>query len=105
MPEHITRDEATQIAERAVEGVLERLGVDTKDPIQAQADFAKLRALRRLMDDDEFQLDLAFMRRWRTNTDKITDTGIRAVAKWFFLGLLAIMALGTKDWWIKHVTG
>lgn len=103
--EHIDRGEAERIAERAVEGVLERLGVDTKDPIQAQADFAKLRSLRRLMDDDEFQLDLAFMRRWRTNTDKITDTGIRAVAKWMVLGILAMLVLGTKDWWIKHITG
>jgi hypothetical protein len=38
--ETVTREQAADIAQKAVEGVLERLGVDTKNPLQAQADFA-----------------------------------------------------------------
>jgi hypothetical protein len=64
-----------------------------------------MRALRKLMDDEEFLLDLQFMRRWRKNTDKVTDTGITTFVRWLVVGALGIFILGTKDWWIKHITG
>jgi hypothetical protein len=96
---------ASKAAEGAVNNVLQRLGIDTKDPIQAQADFHKLRALRKLMEDDEFLADLAFMRRWRRGTEKVAETGISTFVKWFVLGVLGLFVLGTKDWWIQHIRG
>lgn len=102
---YLTEAQAEQVAQRAVEGVLQRLGVDTTNPLQAQADFQKLRVLRKLLDDEEFLADLAFMRRWRKGTDRITDTGIKAFVRWLVIGLLGIVALVTKDWWIQHIRG
>lgn len=98
-------DETKAVAKQAVEEVLQRLGIDTADPLQAQADFQKLRTLRKLMDDEEFLADLAFMRRWRRGTEKVAETGISALVKWFVVGLLGLLLLGTKDWWIMHIKG
>jgi hypothetical protein len=101
----MTDDQVELVAQRAVEGVLQRLGVDTSNPLQAQADFQRLRALRKLLEDDDFQSDLAFMRRWRVGTEKITETGVRTIVRLFVTGVLGLILLGTKDWWIKHITG
>lgn len=95
-------EKATQ---RAVEGTLERLGIDTKNPLSAQQDFARLRAIRKLMDDEGFIADLAFMRRWRLGSERIADTGIKAFVRWVVVGILGIVVLLTKDWWLIHVKG
>lgn len=93
------------VAQRAVEGTLTRLGIDTSNPLSAQQDFAKLRAVRMLMEDENFLADLAFMRRWRMNSERITETGLKSFVTWFVVGLLGLAALLTKDWWITHVKG
>lgn len=93
------------VAQRAVEGTLQRLGIDTSDPLSAQQDFARLRALRKLTEDEDFLADLAFMRRWRITSEKITDTGIKAVVRWLVVGALGIVVLLTRDWWISHIKG
>jgi hypothetical protein len=100
-----TNDTVELVAQRAVEGVLQRLGIDTSNPIQAQADFQRLRAFRKMLEDEEFQADLVFMRRWRVNSEKITDTGMRTFVRVAVSGALGLLLLGTKDWWIKHITG
>lgn len=106
MTQHLlTQDDAKAIAEQAVEGVLVRLGIDTKNPLQAQADFQKLRTMRKLFEDEEFQADLQFMRRWRKGADKVADTGIRTIVRVLAVGFLGLLLAGTKDWWIKHITG
>ncbi len=102
---YLTETQAQDVAQRAVEGVLQRLGVDTSNPLQAQADFQKLRVLRKLLEDDEFVSDLAFMRRWRKGTERVTDTGIKTFVRWFVVGVLGLVALVTKDWWIQHIRG
>lgn len=93
------------IAQRAIEGILTRLGVDTSNPLSAQKDFAKLRAMRELLDDEDFQADLAFMRKWRLNADKVTDTSIKTVVRFLVAGGLGLFLAATKDWWLKHITG
>lgn len=100
-----SQEDIELVAQRAVEGVLQRLGVDTSNPLKAQADFQRLRSISALMDDPEFQADLAFMRRWRSNTETIAQTGMKAFVKWFVVGGLGLLVLGTKDWWIRHITG
>ncbi len=92
-------------AQRAIEGMLVKLGVDTKDPFSAQKDFAKLRSMRALMDDPEFQADLAFMRKWRVNTEVAVNTSWQSIVRWVTVGFLGLLLLGTKEWWLKHITG
>lgn len=99
--EHMMND----VAQRAVEGTLKGLGIDTSNPLSAQQDFAKLRALRQLMEKDDFLADLAFVRRWRLNSEKVADTGIKSIVGWLTAGALGLLALLTKDWWITHVKG
>lgn len=93
------------VAQRAVDATLKGLGIDTANPLSAQQDFARLRTLRRLMDDGDFIADLAFMRRWRLNSEKITDTGLRSLIRWAVVGSLGLIVLLTKDWWITHFRG
>lgn len=90
---------------KAVRNTLELLGIDASNPISAQQDFAKLRILRKLLEDEQFQLDLAFIRRWRVNSDKVVDTSVSTVVRWVVVGILGIIALVTKDWWITHIKG
>jgi hypothetical protein len=92
-------------AQKAVDGTLQKLGIDTNNPLSAQQDFARLRTLRKLMEDEGFVADLAFMRRWRLNSEKVTDAGLKAVVRWFVVGVLGLIVLLTKDWWITHIKG
>ena len=62
--------------QKALERTLQRLGIDTRNPLSAQQDFARLRTMRKLMEDEDFLADIRFMRRWRLNSEKITDTGL-----------------------------
>jgi len=39
------------------------------------------------------------------NSEKITDTGMRTFVRVAVSGALGLLLLGTKDWWIKHITG
>lgn len=94
-----------KVAQQAVDGTLQRLGIDTNNPLSAQQDFARLRIIRKLMEDENFQLDLAFIRRWRTKSEKITDAGLKSAVRWVVVGALGIIALITKDWWITHFKG
>lgn len=93
------------VAQKAVDATLRGLGIDTLNPLSAQQDFAKLRALRKLMEDDSFVADLAFVRRLRTNTEKISDAGIRSFVRWLVVGALGLLVLLTKDYWITHFKG
>lgn len=90
------------IAQRAIEGVFTRLGVDINDPLSAQKDFALLRAMRM---DENLKADLDFAHRLRVAGEKVTDTSVRTVVRVLVTGALGLLLLGTKDWWIKHITG
>lgn len=94
-----------ETALQAVEGTLRGLGIDTTNPISAQQDFARLRSMRKLMEDEAFLADLAFVRRWRMNTERIGDTGVRSFVRWLIVGGLALIVMLSKDFWITHFKG
>ena len=50
MPDHITREEADQIAERAVERTLQRLSIDPQDWHEMQRDLQWVRSSRQGME-------------------------------------------------------
>lgn len=83
-------------AEKAVSSVLTSLGIDTKDPIKAQRDFAALREMRELVDDDEFQRDLAHLRSWRKATEDVRAKTFMAVIGLLIAGAAAAFWIGIK---------
>lgn len=87
---------AASAAEKAVSSVLTSLGIDTKDPIKAQRDFAALREMRELVDDDEFQRDLAHLRSWRKATEDVRAKTFMAVIGLLITGAAAAFWLGIK---------
>lgn len=87
---------AASAAEKAVSSVLTSLGIDTKDPIKAQKDFAALREMRELVDDDEFQRDLAHLRSWRKATEDVRAKTFMAVIGLLITGAAAAFWLGIK---------
>lgn len=103
------RESVTHIAElaakKAVEDVCLLLGIDVKDPIKTQAEFQAVRKIAAMLENDEVVDDLAFIRRLRTATDTIKDTTWKTVVRVLVTGALGIFLLGTKDWWLKHITG
>lgn len=87
---------AASAAEKAVSSMLTSLGIETRDPIKAQRDFAALRELRELVDDDEFQKDLAHLRSWRKAMEDARAKTTLAVIGVLVTGVLAAFWLGFK---------
>lgn len=87
---------AASAAEKAVSSMLTSLGIETKDPIKAQRDFAALRELRKLVDDDEFQKDLAHLRIWRKATEDVGAKTLVAVVGMLVTGAAAAFWIGIK---------
>lgn len=87
---------AASAAEKAVSSMLASLGLETKDPIKAQRDFAALRELRQLVDDVEFQKDLAYLRSWRMATEDARAKTLLAVVSLLVTGAAAALWIGLK---------
>lgn len=96
---------ADRAAQRAVESMLITLGLDVSEPIIAQKQFAALRRIADMFDDEDYKMDMSFLRSLRSNVGKVTDTGLRTVARTIIVFVLGIILLGTKDWWLKHIGG
>lgn len=93
---------AEEASRKALADLLGPLGISLDNP---RPDLGKLLTARALLDDESFADDLAFIRKLRTNTEKVSDAGIKAFVTVFVTGLLGLILLGTKEWWIKHITG
>lgn len=87
---------AASAAEKAVSSVLTSLGIETKDPIKAQRDFAALRELRALVDDEEFQKDMIHLRSWRKATEDVRAKTFVAVIGLLVTGAAAAFWIGIK---------
>jgi hypothetical protein len=105
MNEHDLQVIADNAAKKAVEGMLTTLGLDVSEPIVAQKQFAALRRIADMFDDEDYKMDMSFLRSLRSNVGKVTDTGLRTVARTIIVFVLGIILLGTKDWWLKHIGG
>lgn len=97
-----TRAELQDIAEvaaaKAVKQTLLTLGIDASDPIQAQQEFVVLREMRALMRDQEFQADMAHIRRWRKSMEAVQSKGLLTVVGILVTGVLGLIVMGIKGW-------
>lgn len=82
---------AASAAEKAVQEVLLRLGIDSTNVLEVQRDFAHVRNMRELFDSPEFEADLAHLRRWRKTVEGVGKQSLftsMAVITTGFFGLL-----------------
>lgn len=92
------KDIAEIVAQKAVEETLLKLGIDVRNPLQAQQDFVVLREMRELMKDTEFQADIAHLQKWRKSMDSIQTKGLLTVVTLFVTGLIGLLVMGLKGW-------
>ena len=88
---------AETAARSAVNETFTKLGIDISNPIQAQREFAVISELRHLIDDKEFQADLAHLRKWRTAVESAQKTTFLAIVGVLATGALAAFWLGFKS--------
>jgi hypothetical protein len=88
---------AEAAASSAVTETLMKLGIDTSNPIKAQREFAVMRELRDLVDDEEFQADLAHLRKWRKAVESAQTTTFLAVIGLLVSGGAAALWIGLKS--------
>lgn len=89
---------ASNAARQAVRDTLVTLGVDPASPIQAQRDFAALSEMRSLLEDKEFQADLAHLRRWRQTVDGVQNKSMLAVVGVLVSGVVGLLVMGFSAW-------
>jgi hypothetical protein len=90
-----------EVAKQAVEETLMSIGVDTKNPLQAQASFAALRNLVGVFSDPDFQADLQHLRAWRVSVSQARSKGILTAVGAAVTGALFLFILGLKGWVIR----
>ena len=89
------------VAKQAVEETLMSIGVDTKNPLQAQASFAALRNLVGVFSDPDFQADLQHLRAWRVSVSQARSKGMLTIVGAVVTGGVFLLLLGLKGWVIR----
>ena len=89
---------AEAAAKAAVEETLLSLGIDTRDPIQAQRDFMVLREVGRLVMDSEFRKDMEHLRTWRLAVKDVKTKGLVTLVGILVTGAVALLVAGFKGW-------
>lgn len=89
---------AEAAAKAAVEETLLSLGIDTRDPIQAQKDFMVLREVGRLVMDSEFRKDMEHLRNWRLAVKEVKTKGLITLVGILVTGAVALLVAGLKGW-------
>lgn len=92
------QDIAEVAAQKAVTQTLLTLGIDAANPLRAQQDFVVLREMRSLMQDQEFQADMAHIRRWRKSMEAIQSKSLLTVVGILLSGTLGLILMGLKGW-------
>lgn len=85
--------EIEQTVERAVKSTLLALGISTDDPLESQREFAAMRSAIKTFADPEFQKDMAAIRTWRNDQEKVKQAGIGAVL------VMCVSVFGFLLWW------
>lgn len=85
----VLRQIADEAASKAIAETFTKLGVNTSDVFETQKDMAALREVRALLASDEFQQDLAHLRRWRKSMDDIKSKGLFAALSLVAFGAIA----------------
>jgi len=101
----VDKDELRRLVEEAlsvtvrqtVHEVFVSLGIDTKDPIRTQRDFAVMEEARRLIEDAEFRADLTHLRRWRVAMDRMQTQSLVVTVGMLITGAVALLFMGIKS--------
>lgn len=75
----LTEDDVERVARATVQGMLTSFGVDHRNPLELQQDFARLRE-------------------WRRSMDALKGKTIWAILSVVVLGLVSLVMLGLKVW-------
>lgn len=89
---------ASNAARQAVRDTLVTLGVDPAHPITVQRDFAALSEVRSLLEDKEFQADLAHLRQWRLTVSGVQSKGMLAMVGILVSGVIGLLVMGFSTW-------
>lgn len=92
----VIEDAADKAAKKAVVQTLISLGVDHKNPLEVQRDFAALRDVREMLHDPEFRKDMVHLRTWRKTMDAATKKSIMVA-----VGMVVTAGLTALGLWIK----
>ena len=92
------RTVAEAAAKAAVEETLLKLGIDTRDPIQAQKDFMVLREVGKLVMDSEFRKDMEHLRTWRVAVNDVKSKGLITVVGILITGTIGLLVAGFQGW-------
>ena len=93
---------AEAAAERAVAKTLLTIGIDVRDPLQAQRDFALMREVGAFAASAEFRKDIEHTRRWRKAIEAIQSKGIAAAVGLIVTGTAAALWIGLQDMFAKR---
>lgn len=91
---HSVPDIARKAATEAVQQTLLTLGVDTTNPLQAQATFVALKNLVHTFASEEMQADLAHLRAWRQTTTSLKSKSMMTIVGAVTAGILALVWTG-----------
>lgn len=94
----IIEEIASKVAREAVAATLIELGIDVKNPLVAQMEFAALREMRGLMSDKEFEADLMHLRKLRQTMESAQAKGVGAVVTMLISAIGAMIILGFHQW-------
>lgn len=93
---------AEAAAKAAVEETLISLGIDARDPIQAQKDFMALREVSKLIIDPEFRRDMEHLRSWRLAVNEVKAKSLLTLVGILLTGGVALLLAGFKGWIKLH---
>lgn len=96
MTPHEMKALAKEAAMEAVQETLIRIGADHTTPVELQKDFAALRAIRKLIDEDRFYENLEAVEEWRRTQRVVQRAGVWAIVTTVTGGVLAMLWLGVK---------
>lgn len=85
-----------ETSKATVHEMLTQMGVDTKNPLEMQADMMALRELRKMYTDVEVQQDMAHLREWRQNMQRIKTKGMLTVLGITLAGAISMFWMGFK---------
>jgi hypothetical protein len=90
---------ADRAAEKAVRDTLMLIGIDIKDPIAAQKQFAVLRELAKPRTVE----NLAWLESIHAASEKVADTSWRTFVRLAITAALGLFAVVTSEYWFKHI--
>lgn len=85
----------------AVSETLMMIGIDVRDPIRTQEQMASLRDIAKMLNDEEFKKDLAYIRRWRKSVEEVSSVGIKTAVGILITGFFGMIVFAVNAYMEK----